>query len=249
MCGRATVVDPEGIEEPFYGFSKRFVPTDWKPRYNLNPREDIPVVHVDAESGERALRAMHWNLIPGHLKSRERVEAFDMQYSTFNARIERAADAPTFRNSWCRRRCLVVVDGIIEWVGAKGAKIPHRIRRRDGGSFAMAGLWDYWRGEDGGEDLWSCSVVIGPSAPWYSRFHHRMAFVLRPDSYDAWLDPGLTDAEGIANVLTTQTFPFDDELEAEVVSKRINNPRYDAPDCLIPDDPSANQLSQLPSLL
>src|SRR3954462_10480540 len=140
MCGRATVTDPNGIEEKFYGFSKRFVPSEWKARYNLNPREDIPVVHAD-DSGDRALRLMHWNFVPGHLGTREQVMSFDAQYSTFNAKIERAAYAPAFRSAWRKQRWLVIVAGIFEWVGAKGAKTPHLIRRRDGAPFAMAGLW------------------------------------------------------------------------------------------------------------
>ena len=232
MCGRATVVDPEGIEQKFYGFSQKFVPTNWKPRYNLNPREDIPVVHLDPESGERTLRTMHWNLVPGSVGSREQLDAFDAQYSTFNAKIERVDSAPTFRDAWRRQRCLVVVDGIIEWMGVKGSKIPHRISRRDGGSFAMAGLWDVWREKGSGEEFWSCTVVIGPSTDWYSRFHHRMAYVLRPDSYDRWLDPDLTDSNAIRGILEAAPFSHADEMEASIISKRINNPRYDAPDCL-----------------
>ena len=47
MCGRATVVNPDGITEKLYGYTKKFVPTDWKPRYNLNPHEDIPAVYYD----------------------------------------------------------------------------------------------------------------------------------------------------------------------------------------------------------
>jgi len=233
MCGRATVTDPDGIEERVYGFSSRFTPADWKPRYNLNPREDIPVVHAD-ESGARTLRLMHWNFVPGNLATREAVMAFDAQYSTFNARIERVSSAPTFRSAWRRQRCLVVVDGIFEWVGAKGAKTPHLIRRKDRRPFAMAGLWSVWRGHDG-EELWSCTVIVGPSAEWYTPFHHRMAAIIPPSSFDEWLDPSLTDASAVQSTLSAAQFPHEEELEAVVVSKKINNPRYDAPDCLVPD--------------
>jgi putative SOS response-associated peptidase YedK len=236
MCGRATVVDPEGIEEQFYGFSRKFVPSDWRPRYNLNPREDIPVVYVERDSGERALRPMHWNLIPGNLKSREQIVAFDSQYSTFNAKIERIASAPAFRDPWRTQRCLVVVDGIIEWVGVKGSKIPHRISRRDGKSFAMAGLWSAWRPGSAGDELWSCTIVIGPCNEWYSRFHDRMAYLLPPESYDRWLDPELNEAEAVRAVLDVHPFPLAEEMVALPISKRINNPRYDAPDCLAAPD-------------
>jgi hypothetical protein len=44
MCGRATVVNRDGIQEKVYGFTRRFLPSDWGPRYNLNPRETIPIV-------------------------------------------------------------------------------------------------------------------------------------------------------------------------------------------------------------
>jgi hypothetical protein len=47
MCGRATVINPDGITEKLYGYTKKFVPSDWKPRYNLNPHEDIPAVYFD----------------------------------------------------------------------------------------------------------------------------------------------------------------------------------------------------------
>jgi len=32
MCGRATVVNPDGITDKVYGFTRKFVPSDWKPR-------------------------------------------------------------------------------------------------------------------------------------------------------------------------------------------------------------------------
>ena len=227
------MTNPEGIDETVYGFSERFVPSDWKPLYNLNPREDIPVVYVD-DSGRRALRPMHWNFVPGHLASRDQVMAFDAQYSTFNAKVERAATAPTFRSAWRKQRCLVVVDGIFEWVGAKGAKIPHLIRRRDSATFAMAGLWSVWRGSDG-EELWSCAIVVGPSTDWYTPFHHRMAVMLPPQRYDAWLDSSLTDARAVEETLKASSFPQSEALEAVVVSRKVNNPRYDSPDCLLPD--------------
>jgi putative SOS response-associated peptidase YedK len=69
MCGRATVINPDGITEKLYGYTKKFVPSDWKPRYNLNPHEDIPAVYFDPFLKERVLRTMHWNLIPSKLET------------------------------------------------------------------------------------------------------------------------------------------------------------------------------------
>jgi putative SOS response-associated peptidase YedK len=230
MCGRATVVNPDGITEKVYGFTKKFVPSDWKPRYNLNPHEDIPSVYYDPFLRERVLRTMHWNLIPSKLESRDKVVAFDSQYSTFNARVETVASAPTFQESWRSQRCLVVVDGIIEWVGKKGQKIPHLIRHRDRIPFAMAGLWSRWRDSSSDEELWSCTVIVTDADDWYSQFHDRMAVLLAPESYEQWLDP--ERKQGQRELLTNSAYHKIGELEYFPISKLVNNARNDSAECL-----------------
>jgi putative SOS response-associated peptidase YedK len=229
MCGRATVVNPDGIEEKVYGFTRRFVPTDWKPRYNLNPREPIPVVYFDPVLREKVLRVMHWNLIPSKLESREKVDDFDAHYSCFNARIESVASTPTFRDSWRNQRCLVAVDGMIEWVGEKNHKVPHLIRRRESASFAMAGVWSRWTGADG-DEVWSCAVIVCGATKWYSRFHDRMAIIVSPEIHEEWLDPGHTS--GQLDLFRKHPYRMSAEMEYFPISRLVNNPRYDAPDCL-----------------
>jgi putative SOS response-associated peptidase YedK len=239
MCGRATITETGEILPDTFSFTEKTNSYNiFQPRFNLSPRQDIPVVHVDPESGRLTLRPMHWNLIPGHLRGADAVARFDREYSTFNARLERASSAPTFRVPWQRQRCLVIVDGMIEWTGAKGSKIPYRIRRPDGAPFAMAGLWDRWRGagasnEPEQPDLWSCTVIVGDADDWFGKFHHRMARVLTPERYADWLDPDLTEAQAVQRLLETNPYPME-TLVAERISPRINNPGYDAPDALTP---------------
>ena len=232
MCGRATVINPDGITEKLYGYTKKFVPSDWKPRYNLNPHEAIPAVYYDPFLRERALRTMHWNLIPSKLESRDKVNAFDALYSTFNARIETVASAPTFEQPWKTQRCLVVIDGIVEWVGEKRHKIPHLIRRRDRAPFAMAGLWSRWQDKPGGDDVWSCTVIVKDADDWYRRFHDRMAVLLDPASYDQWLDPERTN--GQLELLNRSAYHKDDELEFYPISRLVSTSRNDSPEVLEP---------------
>ncbi|MDP9204497.1 MAG: SOS response-associated peptidase [Gemmatimonadota bacterium] len=243
MCGRATVINPDGITEKLYGYTRKFVPSDWKPRYNLNPHEDIPAVYYDPFLRERVLRTMHWNLIPSKLESRDKVVAFDSQYSTFNARIETVASAPTFRESWRSQRCLVVVDGIVEWVREKKRKTPYLIRHRDRIPFAMAGLWNRWRNQKGGEELWSCTVIVKDADDWYNRFHDRMAVLLDPGCYDEWLDPEQKHEQLAA--LNQSAYHRSGELEFFPISPLVNNSRNDSPDCLEPATPPEPEDTEL----
>jgi putative SOS response-associated peptidase YedK len=245
MCGRATVINPDGITEKLFGYTKKFVPSDWKPRYNLNPHEDIPAVYYDPFLRERVLRTMHWNFIPSKLETRDQVVAFDSQYSTFNARIETVASAPTFEQSWRSQRCLVVVDGIIEWVGEKSRKIPHLIRHKERIPFAMAGLWSRWHDSESNEELWSCTVIVKNADDWYSQFHDRMAVLLAPESYNRWLDPQLK--HGQLELLNRSAYHKDGELEFFPISKLVNNARNDSPECLEPV--TASELARTSELL
>jgi len=237
MCGRATVVNPHGITEKLYGFTKKFTPSDWKPRYNLNPREEIPAVYFDPFLQQRVLRTMHWNFIPSKLANRDRVDEFDAHYSAFNARIESVASAPTFEQAWRSQRCLVVVDGIIEWVGEKRHKIPHLIRHRERQPIAMAGLWNRWHDRRNKEEIWSCTVIVKDADDWYARFHDRMAVLLGPDSYDEWLDP--EHKRDKIDMLSSSAYHRDGELEYFPISTLVNNPGYDEADCLQPLTPEA----------
>ncbi len=231
MCGRATVVNPDGITEKVYGFTRKFVPSDWKPRYNVSPHQEIPVVYYDPFLKQRALRLMHWNFVPSKLAGRDKVKEFDSHYSTFNARIETAASAPTFAHAWQSQRCLVVIDGMIEWVGGKRNRIPHLIRRHDGDSFALAGLWSRW-GRSADDELWSCTVLVRDADAWYSRFHDRMAALISSTAYADWIDPSRGD--GQLALLEKEPFNDADEFEFYPISRKVNSPRYDAPDCVAP---------------
>jgi putative SOS response-associated peptidase YedK len=231
MCGRATVVNPDGITEKVYGYTRKFVPNDWKPRYNLNPREEIPAVYYDPFLEERVLRTMHWNLIPSKLANRNKVAEFDSRYSAFNARIETVASAPTFEQAWRSQRCLVVVDGIIEWVGEKRHKIPHLIRHRERKPLAMAGLWSRWRDGRNGEEIWSCAVIVKDADNWYRRFHDRMAVLLAAGDCERWLEGGKREEK--SGKRDFPKFAYD-ELEFFPISKLVNNVRNDSPEVLEP---------------
>lgn len=58
-----------------------------------------------------------------------------------------------------------------------------------------------------------------------------MPVILGPENYDSWLDPRLTRADAVTELLT----PFDATLMKRfAVSKRINFVKNDDPDCAAP---------------
>ena len=100
---------------------------------------------------------MRWGLIPGWWKKPLK----EMRVAAFNARSDRIATAPMFRDSFQRRRCLMPASGYYEWITAPdGKKLPVYFSRADGEAMTFAAIQDAWRNPETGERIRSCSIVI-----------------------------------------------------------------------------------------
>ena len=70
--------------------------------------------------------ALKWGLIPSWSKDEK------IAYKTINARVEIVDTAPSYREAFKKRRCLIPVDGFYEWRKVLGGKIPYNIQMKDG---------------------------------------------------------------------------------------------------------------------
>ena len=88
---------------------------------------------------------MRWGLVPHWAKEAK------TRYSTFNARVETAAQKPDFREPLAHRRCIIPATGFYEWQPLEtGKKRPWYFENIDGQALALAGLWDHWKDEKTG---------------------------------------------------------------------------------------------------
>jgi putative SOS response-associated peptidase YedK len=55
--------------------------------------------------------------------------------------MESVDTAPSYREAFKRRRCLIPADGFYEWKKIPGGKIPYSIGMRDDSPFVFAGFW------------------------------------------------------------------------------------------------------------
>lgn len=220
MCGRYTLVDLEPLWERFE------VPRadlGLTPRYNAAPTQFLPVV-VNGAAG-RELRLMRWGLIPAWAKD----EAIG--HKLINARAETAAEKPSFRQALARRRCLVPASGFFEWQAGPGGKQPYYITV-EGGLFAMAGLWESWRGAEGpqGGPLQTFTILTVEPNALLARLHNRMPAILPREDEKAWLDPQRGAAEAAA---LARPYPVE-KMQAVPVGRAVGSPGHDAPDCITP---------------
>jgi len=190
-----------------------------KPRFNIAPTQEAPVVRVDPGHPEhkRELAQLRWGLIPSWSKDPS------IGARMINARAETVAAKPAFRNAFRRRRCLVPADGYYEWKVEGGRKQPYFLQPASGEPFAMAGLWEQWRLPEG-RLIETYAIVTTEAAGTARQIYDRMPVILAQPDYEAWLssaDPGelLRPRAGVA-------------FSVRRVSSRVNNPRFDDPQCL-----------------
>jgi len=80
--------------------------------------------------------------------------------------------------------------GFIEWKREEAVKTPYYVRRKDGGLFAFAGLYDIWNGDA----RKTFAIVTTPAGDWMTQVHHRMPLILEQGQESFWLrtEPGQT---------------------------------------------------------
>ena len=144
-----------------------------QPRWNVAPSQRALVVTRTGLQPEADMVA--WGLPP----------AGEGRSFLINARMETAAQKPTFRDAFASRRCLVVASGWYEW---SAPKRPWHVQLADGGVMGMGGLLL----RRGNEDRFV--IMTSAANGELTAIHHRQPLVLPPDSWDRWLAGGQQDA-------------------------------------------------------
>lgn len=218
MCGRFTLRSaPDTLATQFdidacepYG-----------PRYNIAPTQ--PVLAVMGADDRRVGHFLRWGLVPSWAKD-PRIGS-----RMINARAETVAEKPSFRAAFRRRRCLIPADGYYEWAATSAGKQPWFIHRPDDACFAFAGLWERW--EHDGTVIESCAIVTCAANARLAAVHDRMPVVIAPADYTEWLTCAPTTPAPTALLRAMD----EDFFALRRVTKRVNSPRHDGPDCISPD--------------
>lgn len=218
MCGRFTMIEFGDIAERFNldDFSMEL-----KPCYNIAPSQKIPVI---LNHGSYLLDFFQWGLIPSWAKNPA------IGTKMINARVETLNEKPAFKNLLRRKRCLIPADGFYEWKRSGTFNQPYRITLKNNRLFSFAGLWDTWSSPTG-EVINSCTVITTTSNELIETIHTRMPAILTPEQEKLWLDPKITDSQFLKSLL--RPYPSD-LMTAYEVSKIVNSPKYDQPECIEP---------------
>ncbi|KAH0607934.1 uncharacterized protein H6S33_001986 [Morchella sextelata] len=123
------------------------------------------------------------------------------------------------------QRCIIPAQGFYEWhKTASQQRIPHFIKRRDGGLLFFAGLWESHTPASGAP-YYSYTIVTTAAAPAMRFVHERMPVVVEAGSEEMrlWLAPGVRWGERLQGVCV----PWGGELEVYRVAMEVGNVKRD----------------------
>lgn len=246
MCGRYVVTkSPEELAQEF-AIDRIAVEGPAEADYNVAPTKNVPMVLArerrDEPAGkgdggvERELHAARWGLVPSWAKDPS------IGNRLINARVETAAEKPSFRQAFAKRRCILPADGYYEWQerespepGKKAPKQPYFIHRPDQRTLAMAGLYEWWRDPTREHDdphawLLTVTVLTTQATDEVGRIHDRAPLVVPAEGYEIWLAPQPGDADALRGLLVPATVG----MQADPVSTAVNNVRNQGPELIKP---------------
>lgn len=189
------------------------------PRYNVTPGTSVHILQADAQGGPR-LCTCHWGYRPPG--------AGEDAPRPINARAEKVATSPYFREAFADHRCLVPADGWFEWRSTPQGRQLYYITLGDPGEaeiLFLAGIHAPGVGKEDG----ACAVITEPARGSLSQIHPRQPLALDPHCLQAWLDPGIRDRP----TLRAQIRPLDPgRLVIRPVDPRVNRPGEEGPDLI-----------------
>ena len=192
-----------------------------QPRWNVAPSQRALVVTRTGLQPEAAMVA--WGLPP----------AGEGRSFLINARMETAAQKPTFRDAFASRRCLVVASGWYEW---SAPKRPWHVQLADGGVMGMGGLLL----RRGNEDRFV--IMTSAANGELTAIHHRQPLVLPPDSWDRWLAGSQQDAAELCVAAPAASFNW------YRVGPAVGRVAEDHPELVTPLDDAALAAENQPSI-
>jgi putative SOS response-associated peptidase YedK len=218
MCGRYdNLIAREAYRILFH--AQRLPQSNFPPRYNIAPTDQIPIIRVDPRDRTRELAMARWGLVPWWSKEIPKVPHI-------NARAETVHKLRMFKEAFAKRRALIPATGFFEWQKRADGKQPYRFQRSDLEPFAFAGLWEFAR--IGDQEILSATIIVGEPNPLAAAIHDRMPVILEPEDYDCWLAAD-TPVDDLRALL--KPYPAD-QMRAIAVSRRVNSVKNDDEACI-----------------
>lgn len=221
MCGRFTLISDLLTICTRFGIDPEDI--SLSPRYNIAPGQPLLAI-LEGPEGKRG-EMLLWGLVPSWSKEEK------SGYKLINIRKESLSEKKYMKTLLAKQRCIIPADSFFEWRAEGTKKIPFRVLMKDKQGFALAGVWDVWRGSDG-KTVKSAAIITTDANPVVQPLHNRMPVILKKEDEAVWLNPAIQDPNILLPLLSSSPSA---DLNYYEVGKSVNYSKIDDPQCINPN--------------
>ena len=213
MCGRfISIEEKEKIIKLFHN-SEVINYTDKS--YNISPSNKINIIYADKNN--LLINTFSWSY--SFFSKQNNITQF-----VINARIETIINKYLFKESFIKRKCLIIANGYYEWKNLNNQKQPYLVSMPKNELLFFGGIW---REEIRDNKKVNVVCIITKEAnEKLSYIHSRMPLIL---SHNEGLD-FLNDNKN--EFLKSKKSIIEDDLDFYPVSKIVNNPKNNDENCI-----------------
>ena len=216
MCGRFVSLNKKKIIEKSFNISKSKNFLDKS--YNVSPGQKINVILNNNK--ELILDSLNWGYSFYNKNNNK-------DQTVINSRIETINSKFLFKDSFLKRKCIILANGYYEWQKSNNKKIPYFINIPELENIFLAGIW---RIEDRNEIKTPvCCIITKEANNKITFIHNRMPIIFSLNEALIYLND--TSNEFSKNIKSTE---IEDELDFYKVSTIVNNPLNNYKRCIDP---------------
>jgi putative SOS response-associated peptidase YedK len=159
--------------------------------HEIRPTDVVPVIAPN-KSGKRAVFPMQWG--------------YSGKSLLINARVESAAEKPTFQKDWQQHRCVVPASWYFEWEhrpghdGKKRTGDKYKIQPKDSTLTWLCGLYRIEAG------LPHFVILTRDSSDAIRFIHDRMPLIMPEELIDRWIAPAEKPETLLSSALTDMIY-------------------------------------------
>ena len=216
MCGRFVSVNEKKIIEKSFNISttKNFL----EKSYNVAPGQKINAILNN--NRELILDSLSWGY---SFYSKN----YNRDQTIINSRIETINSKFLFKDSFLKRKCIILANGYYEWQKTKNKKIPYFINIPELESIFFAGIWRIEKRNNIETPV--CCIITKEANKNITFIHQRMPIIFSFNEALLYLND--TSNEFSKNIKNTE---IEDELDFYEVSTIVNNPLNNYKKCIEP---------------
>ena len=213
MCGRFVNTEKKEKIQKLFPSSEILNYSDTS--YNISPSSLINVIYKDNK--KLYIDNLFWSY--SFFNKQNNITQF-----VINARIETIISKYLFKESFIKRKCLIISNGYFEWKKINNIKQPYLISIPKNELMFFGGIW---RQEINNNIKSNVACIITKEANEnLSKIHSRMPLIM---SHNEGLD-FLNDDDN--TFLDNNTSVVEDDIDYFPVSKNVNNPKNNDENCI-----------------